>query len=246
LRHGHFTGETQPRCKNQEREMTKPVDLKTFEVSAETPIVIYGHPGSGCTQKVLAILAEKGIDAEIVTIDMGKGEHKLPEHVARQPFGVIPAVEIDGFTMYESRGIVRYIEDRFPEVRLTPVDRKARAMMEQFISVEYSYFAPGVGKIFFQCVINPMIGLPFDQAVLDKGRAEVDRVFAVLDRHLETNSYLAGEEFSIAEIDFLPGLFALQLSKQDFSATYPNVAEWAARIMARPSWKKVLGMIQWG
>lgn len=227
--------------------MTKHIDLYSIEVSTETPVVVYGHPGSGCTQKVLTILAEKGIEAEVVVIDMSKGEHKAPEHVARQPFGVIPAIQIDGFVMYESRAIVRYIDQRYPDKPLTPVGRRARALMEQFLSVEYSYFSPGIGKIFMNSVVFPMVGAPVDAAAIEKGREEVRRVFGVLEAHLAEHAYLAGDRFSLAEVDFLPGLFALKLSKaDDVLEDYPHVGDWVSRITARPSWQKVMGMIQWG
>src|SRR5438128_562767 len=116
--------------------MTKFAKIEAAEFT-DAAMILYGHPGSGCTRKVLTILAEKGIEAPLVLIDMSRGEHKGVEHLARHPFGVIPALAIDGFTMYESRAIVRYLEDRFPSPSLTPTDRRSRAMMEQYLSVEY-------------------------------------------------------------------------------------------------------------
>jgi glutathione S-transferase len=226
--------------------MTKHTAIAAADISAETPIVIYGNAGSGCTQKVLLTLAEKGVTAELITIDMSTGQHKGAEHVARHPFGVIPAFEIDGFVMYESRAISRYVEDRFAANPLTPATRKGRAMMEQFISVEYSYFAPGIGKIFFQKVINPMMGWPVDDAVCAKGREEIARCFDVLETYLADNDWLAGDTFSLADINFAPGIFALDLSKaSDLYESRPNVAAWVARMKARPSWDKVFGNLGW-
>jgi glutathione S-transferase len=50
---------------------------------------VYGNPASTCTRKVLTVFAEKGVEPEFVTIDFAKGEHKSPEHMARQPFGQV-------------------------------------------------------------------------------------------------------------------------------------------------------------
>src|SRR3954451_8131968 len=100
---------------------------------------VYGHPMSTCTRKVLTTLAEKGHEAEFVMVDIMKGEHKLPAHIARQPFGVIPAIDDDGFVLYESRAIMRYLDEKLSGPRLAPPEPKDRAVMEQWISIEQSY-----------------------------------------------------------------------------------------------------------
>jgi glutathione S-transferase len=240
MAHGVFTGGW---AANEEIEMTKHVANAAHEL-ATAPMVLYGHPGSGCTQKVLAMLAEKGAGAEIVLIDMSTGQHKQDEHLARHPFGVIPALQIDGFIMYESRAIARYLDDRLPGASFIPAGGKARALMEQWLSVEYSYLTPGQSKIFMNRVVYPMTGAPVDEAAIATGIAQVRQVFAVLEQHLADNIYLAGDSYSLADMTYLPALFALQISGAgDLIAEFPNVAEWADLITNRPAWKKVLGMI---
>ena len=68
---------------------------------------IYGHPLSTCTRKVLTTLVETNQPYELVTLDFMKGEHKQPAHLARQPFGRMPTLDDDGFTLYESRAMCR-------------------------------------------------------------------------------------------------------------------------------------------
>src|SRR5271169_2565324 len=108
---------------------------------------LYGHPMSTCTRKVLTTLAEKGHEADFVIVDLMKGEHKQEAHVARQPFGRVPALDDGGFWLYESRAIVRYLDEKLAGPKLTPADIQDRASMEQWISVEYSYFSPAAMKI---------------------------------------------------------------------------------------------------
>src|SRR5262245_44745205 len=108
----------------------------------EAVMKLYLNPFSTCSRKVLATLAEKQAEAEMVVIDLGKGEQKQPAHLARQPFGVVPVLDDDGFQLYESRAIVRYLDEKLPGVALTPGDARGRARMEQWISIEYSYFSP--------------------------------------------------------------------------------------------------------
>ncbi|MEO6602550.1 MAG: glutathione S-transferase N-terminal domain-containing protein, partial [Polyangiaceae bacterium] len=69
---------------------------------------IYGHPASTCTRKVLMTLNETNTPYELLLVDFAKGEHKQPAHLAHQPFGQVPALDDEGFEMYESRAMSRY------------------------------------------------------------------------------------------------------------------------------------------
>ena len=104
---------------------------------------LHGSPFSTCTQRVLTVLAEKGVtDYEIVPVNLPAGEHKQPAHVALQPFGKIPVLEDDGFFVYESRAICRYIASKYAD-QGTPImpkstDLKALAIFEQVRFSEHS------------------------------------------------------------------------------------------------------------
>jgi len=85
---------------------------------------LHGMRGSTCTQRVLLPLAEKGIPFEIVPINLFGGEQKQPAHLAKQPFGKIPVLEDDGYFLFESRAIAKYIAKKYPGqgTKLIPVD----------------------------------------------------------------------------------------------------------------------------
>jgi glutathione S-transferase len=68
---------------------------------------VFGHPMSTCTRKVLTTVNELGLPHEFVVVDFATGEHKQPAHLSRQPFGQVPAIDDDGFALYESRAICR-------------------------------------------------------------------------------------------------------------------------------------------
>eukprot|EP00243_Klebsormidium_subtile_P005433 TRINITY_DN2169_c0_g3_i4.p1 TRINITY_DN2169_c0_g3~~TRINITY_DN2169_c0_g3_i4.p1 ORF type:complete len:140 (+),score=9.87 TRINITY_DN2169_c0_g3_i4:85-504(+) len=68
---------------------------------------------STCTRRLMATLEEKNVSYEVVTVDLQKGEHKQPAHLARQPFGQIPAFEDGDVKMFETRAIVRYIANKW-------------------------------------------------------------------------------------------------------------------------------------
>ncbi|MEZ4315763.1 MAG: glutathione S-transferase N-terminal domain-containing protein, partial [Polyangiaceae bacterium] len=149
---------------------------------------LYGHPMSTCTRKVLTVLAEKGHKADFVTLDFMKGEHKAPDHLTRQPFGVVPALDDGGFVLYESRAICRYLDEVLPGDKLTPSSAKDRAMMEQWISVEYSYFSNHAMKIVGETLLAQMYGRPSDEAVLKAGREGILKACDVLDKHFSGGS----------------------------------------------------------
>ena len=101
--------------------------------------------GSLCCQTVLMSAIENNAEFTIKLVDLRKGEHKQPAHLARQPFGSIPALSEESdpsFMLYESREIARYINDTRGN-KLIPNDPKKRALMEQWISLELHLFKNG-------------------------------------------------------------------------------------------------------
>ncbi|MCP3138882.1 glutathione S-transferase N-terminal domain-containing protein [Pyxidicoccus xibeiensis] len=205
---------------------------------------VYGHPMSTCTRKVLTTLAEKGHEAQFVLVDLMKGEHKQPAHVARQPFGVIPAFEDDdGFMIYESRAIIRYLDRKLPGPSLTPSNPQAYGRMEQSISVEQSYFTPAAMKVIWERFFKPhMGGGTADEARIAEGLQGVEKVFAIIDPVLGKQQYFAGDSFSLAEVSWLPYMeFFVASGGMELIGKYKNVAAWWERVSTRPSWKKVTG-----
>ncbi|MGK3984559.1 glutathione S-transferase N-terminal domain-containing protein [Sorangium sp. So ce136] len=200
---------------------------------------LYGHPMSTCTRKVLTVLAEKGHEAQVVVVDLMKGEHKQPDHLARHPFGVIPVLEDGDFSLYESRAIIRYLDQKLPGASLTPTELRARALMDQWLSVEQSYFSTPAIKILYQRVIMPMIGQQGDESIVEAAKGEVARTLDVVDKALGNQEYIAGSSYSLADISFMPYLQCLVASKVgELITDRQNVAAWWKRLSARPAWVK--------
>ena len=97
-------------------------------------------------------------------------------HLARQPWGKVPAFEHDGFGLFETFAIARYVDEAFPGPSLQPADVKARARMTQICGVVDSYgYGAMVGKVFWQEVIVPMQGGTPDADIIAAGHAEARR-----------------------------------------------------------------------
>jgi len=198
---------------------------------------IFGHPASTCTRKVLMTLHETKTPFEFVLVDFAKGEHKQPAHLARQPFGQVPALEDDGFQMYESRAIARYIDEK-AAAPLTPKNAQARAVMEQWISVETSNYSGHAMKFIYQFVFHR----EQTPETLKAAGAGLDLAYATMNRRLAAQPFLAGEAFSIADLCFMPYLEYLALSPAATKLVeHPHVAAWWASVSARPAWAKTVG-----
>ena len=202
---------------------------------------VYGHPASTCTRKVLCLLAEKGVSAEFVMVDIMKGASKTEEHLARHPFGVVPALDDDGFVLYESRAILRYLDAKLEGTSLSPKNLQDRGRMEQWISVEQSYFSPGAMKAILEVFFAPMKGSTPDPEVIAKGKADAAKALDVIERALVGKEYLAGD-FSLADITYAPYLqYLFDTGAGDIIKERPNVSAWATRVLGRASWQKALG-----
>jgi glutathione S-transferase len=198
---------------------------------------IFGHPMSTCTRKVLTTLVETGTPFTFVTVDFASGEHKQAAHLARQPFGQVPALDDDGFELYESRAMCRYINEKAGG-RLVPGDLQGRARMEQWISVETSNFSGHAMKF----VYHHLLQRPQEPAALEAAGAGLDRALAVMDAQLADHEFIAGEAFTLADVSFMPYIEYLMLSPvRERVQAHPRVAAWWDRISARPSWKAATG-----
>ena len=119
---------------------------------------LYGNPHSTCTQRVLTVLHELSIPHELVVIDFAKGEHKAPAFLAVQPFGQVPYIDDDGFKLFESRAIARYLALKYGGVGTlipSPSDVRKTALFEQAASIELTNFDPAAFGLAFENVIKP-------------------------------------------------------------------------------------------
>lgn len=203
---------------------------------------VYGHPLSNCTRKVLVTLAEKGSEPELVPVDLFAGEHKAAAHLARHPFGVIPVLDDDGFVLFESRAIIRYLDARCEGPRLTPQSVREVARMDQWLSVDQSYIAPHVGTLVRERIVKPHAGQPADPAAERAAEAALASALGIVDQELGKHAYLSGEAFTLADISLMPYVASLgTLRAEHLLADLPRLQRWWHAVRQRPSWLRVTG-----
>ncbi|KIK21484.1 hypothetical protein PISMIDRAFT_681162, partial [Pisolithus microcarpus 441] len=129
-------------------------------------IKIYGHAVAPAVRLVAEVCKEKEIPYELVPVAVYKGEHKTPAFKQFQPFGQVPYIDDDGFILYESRAICRYLAKKYEEQgtpNLIPKDAKGEALFEQAVSIESSNFHPFVSGLAFEKVIKKHQGMETDE-----------------------------------------------------------------------------------
>ncbi|KAH8944135.1 hypothetical protein BDL97_13G092800 [Sphagnum fallax] len=210
-------------------------------------IKVYGSKQSTCTQRVVLALHEKEIfDYELVTVDLQKGEQKRPEFLQLQPFGKIPVYQDDEVTLFESRAVVRYIAEKFPDPEgyfLYGRNLKEKALVQQWVEVESQNWNPVVETIVREEYFNPTFfgKQPNEQLVLEN-LLKLEKLLDIYEAHLSKSQYLAGDFYSLADLSHIPYTFYLikYAKKGQVIASRRFVKAWFEDICALRSWQKIL------
>ncbi|KAG6826977.1 hypothetical protein H0H92_013682 [Tricholoma furcatifolium] len=202
---------------------------------------LYGLAMSTCSKRVATVLHEKQVPFEFVAVDFSKGEHKSEAYLEKQPFGQVPYIDDDGFILYESRAICRYIATKYADqgTKLIPTDVKGAALFEQAASTEQSNFDSYAAPAVYENVFKPYHNATPDPAVFDALIKKLDAKLDVYDKILGKQKYLAGDEVTLADLFHLPYGTMLSVAGSNIMETKPNVARWFKDLTSRPSWVAV-------
>ena len=195
-------------------------------------IKLYTFPPSTNSRKVRIALLEKGLEFQRINVDLSKREQKNPEYLKIHPFGQVPALDDEGFIIYDSTVINEYLEDEYPYPSLMPKDSEGRArarLMEDFRDTHFN-----VSCVHIMQEMRKPEGERDGQRI-DNARAAIIQAFDRIETELNGNEYLAGS-FSLADIAFMANLellerFAIPVD----SGKYSQTAAWINRLKARPS-----------
>ena len=208
--------------------------------------IVHSVPGSPFGRAVLIALHEKQAPFRFAAIP--PGGTKVEPHLSRHPFGRVPVLEHDGFMIYETQAILRYLDRVLGGVALTPSDAKAAGRMDQVMNICDWYLFQGVNNIIgFQRVVAPrLLGLPTDEAAIAAAMPRARTVFAELSRLLGPKAYFAGDAISLADILTGSHMDFLSVTPEWTTLTEatPNLVAWRARLNARESfaattWERV-------
>jgi glutathione S-transferase len=201
--------------------------------------IVRSVPGSPFGRSVLATLEEKHTPYRFALEP--SGTFRSPQQLTRHPFGRVPVLEHDGFTLYETQAILRYLDRVLPQPALTPADPRAAARMDQVMNVSDWYLFQGVGNVIgFQRIVRPRIlKEPPDETAIAEAMPRAHVVFTELSRLLDAQTYFTGEQLSLADLMVAPQLAFLSATPewQPLTASTPNLVSWLDRMNARQSFQ---------
>jgi glutathione S-transferase len=150
-------------------------------------------------------------------------------------------LEHQGYCLYETQAILRYLDRVLPDPRLTPAEPKAAGRMDQVMNVSDWYLFQGVNNVIgFHRIVGPrVLGLAPDEAAIADAMPRARTVFNELGRLLGGNAYFAGDTYSLADILVAPQLDFLAATPEwsQLTASLPNLVTWLERMNARSSFK---------
>jgi glutathione S-transferase len=190
----------------------------------------YYHPFSVFARRVHVALLEKEIPHEKILVDLPAREQRQPAYLAKNPYGRVPAIDDDGFVLYESAAILMYLEQTRPGHALLPDSVQGRALVDMHLRLCDLQLAPHARAIIF-----PKRFLPpenWNREAFRPAKQEVEAHLSIVAGALQGHDYLVGDKFSLADIAYLPFLHFLPLMEV---TPPPAVAAWSQRVLSRPS-----------
>lgn len=225
---------------------------------------LYHYWDSVCSFKVRLALAEKGLAWVDRHVDLLAFEQLSPEYLALNPNGVVPTLVHDGVPVIESSVINEYLDEVFPEPRLMPRSPHGRAAMRAWVKYEDDVVHPAVRPGTYNLMIKPVIAAmapaeleaflarypkperaqdwraaaqaPVDHAAIEAAKRKLGEALARMERALERHAWLAGDEFSLADIAIAPMVDRMEhLALAGLWSGMPGVRRWIDAVKARPS-----------
>jgi len=200
--------------------------------------ILFGAAYSVYVRIARLALVEKGVAYRLVEVDIFAEGGPSADYLARHPFGRIPAFEHDGFRLYETSAITRYVDEAFTGPALQPTAPKARARVNQVIAILDSYaYRTLVWDIYVERVRAAENGRVTDEARIAAALPRAETCLAALEALMAAGPWLAGPALTLADLHAAP-IFAyavLAPEGRDLLARHEALRRWWERMALRPS-----------
>jgi glutathione S-transferase len=202
-----------------------------------TDVILYGLPFSTYVRTARLILAAKGVDHRLQTVNF-----RSDDYLALHPFRRMPVLDHGTVRLYETLAIGSYVDEAFEGPKLTPATAAGKAQMLQWISAVGDYV---YGIVVRDCVmerfVKPMRGLAPDEDKIAAALPAIRDCLQVFDKQLRSTPYLAGETLSMADLFLAPILayFAATPEGAKVLPDLPGLSMWFDRVRSTPSWADI-------
>lgn len=192
-------------------------------------LTVYGTPVSVYVRIVRLLLEEAGAEYDLKGVDIFNGESQSAEYLAKNPFGKVPTLDVDGELIYETAAITGYLDTVLAGNKFSPSDPLLQARMRQIMGIIDSYlYAPAIGTIVIQRLIVPSQGGKTDEDKVKNAVAPARIAVEAINSLTVGRPYLLGSEVSIADFYLIP-VFTYLCQTPEFdtiTAQTPKLRTW--------------------
>ena len=197
---------------------------------------IYGADLSTPANKIRFVANALGLKYEYIRISIREKENQKPEYLKIHPAGKIPAINDDGFILFESNAIIRYLACK-QKSDLYPQDLKQRSLIDQWMDFASLHVAAAMNKVVFNRLFASVIGVPVDEQSLNDGLKFLHRFLPVVDNQLGKEGHFGGKALSLADFSLLAALDAADVVQIDLAA-HKNIVKWRNALQQKDFYTK--------
>jgi len=204
-------------------------------------ITIWGRKTSSNVQKVMWAVGEIGLPHERIDVGGSFGKNREAAYLAMNPNGLVPTLEEeDGFLLWESNSIVRYLAAKHRSTVLEPADLRMRALASKWMDWQLSVAGPAISDCFWGMIRTPPEKR--DYAAIEESKKKTTAAMTMMDQQLAKTAYLAGDGFSYGDIPV--GIVAYRYRQLvPDRPPLPNFERWYAAISSRQAFKDHVGAV---
>nr|AWX68886.1 glutathione S-transferase delta 3 [Heortia vitessoides] len=181
-------------------------------------IDLYYTPGSAPCRLVLLVAAALNVPLQLQPTDLGAGEHLTPDFLKINPQHTVPTIVDDGFSLWESRAISRYLINKYGGENLYPQDPRTRALVDQRLDFDLGTLYPRFAQYFYPQVFG---GAPVGEDLLQK----LEEALQFLDTFLEGQTYAVGPDLTLADLALVATVSTIDASGISVKP-YANLDRW--------------------
>lgn len=202
---------------------------------------IWGRNTSSNVQKVIWALGEMKLPFERIDVGGAFGKTKEAAYLAMNPNSLVPTLEEeDGFTLWESNSICRYLAAKHQNRTLEPADLRTRALAQKWMDWQLSVMAPSITPVFWQLIRTPADKR--DMNAVAAGKEKTITAAKIMDEQLSKTQYLAGNDFSYGDIPVGIMIYRYMQLIPERPST-PHLDRWYAAISSRPAFKEQVAVV---
>ena len=162
-------------------------------------LTIYGADLSSPSNKVRFVANALGLNYTYRPVKLREGENRQEWFLKVNPFGKIPAIDDDGFMLFESNAICKYLLNK-KNSPLFPQELKVRALVDQWVDFGSMHVGLAMSKVFYNRVLAPVIKVPVDEQSLKDGLVFLDRFLPVINNQLDKNKFTSSLQSALTQV----------------------------------------------